>query len=582
MQSYSTLRLLAEDLVARDFSVLRFDYDGTGDSAGSDLDPGRVSAWMASVAEAVSLVRRSGATSIALVGMRLGALFAGLAAEQDGDIDALVLWDPVVSGRTYVAEQRALGALSFNPTVPSASGTVEAPGMTFYSSTVSDLRALDLSKSSGLLAGRALVLTRSDRSPSPLASRLDMPHVEWREAIGQVDLMEAGSDYGAIAYGSIETVGTWVADTFTTSASPIIVGAGGGPTVVARTATGTSVVETPMFLGDTGLFGILTEATDSTTRTTALLLNVAHGNRIGPDRMWVDLARQWAAAGMRCFRMDHSGLGDSPTRHPAQPRFVIRAAEAFDDVAEACEALQPGDPSNVVLVGQCTSAYQALESAFDISPRGVVVLNPVTTFRPPEKSRGRGIDPRRRIIVPRQALIAAYYASHYRQPSSSGRLHKDSDLGRWLRAIAAPRNEMARWLRESLRKLSNVVSWQFHMLVAPARKPSSWLQDLVDKGIDVFAVCAKNDVHYMLWGVSSSHVEKLRHSGRFHLNYLPELEHAHFTSDRRSLLAGMMTEHVISRFGTGPGSGATSTGGPELARHSGFTPSKEQVTSHHE
>ncbi len=131
MQSYSTLRLLAEDLVARDFSVLRFDYDGTGDSAGSDLDPGRVSAWMASVAEAVSLVRRSGATSIALVGMRLGALFAGLAAEQDGDIDALVLWDPVVSGRTYVAEQRALGALSFNPTVPSASGTVEAPGMTF-------------------------------------------------------------------------------------------------------------------------------------------------------------------------------------------------------------------------------------------------------------------------------------------------------------------------------------------------------------------------------------------------------------------------------------------------------------------
>ena len=167
------------------------------------------------------------------------------------------------------------------------------------------------------------MLTRSDRSPSPLASRLDMPHVEWREAIGQVDLMEAGSDYGAIAYGSIETVGTWVADTFTTSASPIIVGAGGGPTVVARTATGTSVVETPMFLGDTGLFGILTEATDSTTRTTALLLNVAHGNRIGPDRMWVDLARQWAAAGMRCFRMDHSGLGDSPTRHPAQPRFVI-------------------------------------------------------------------------------------------------------------------------------------------------------------------------------------------------------------------------------------------------------------------
>jgi pimeloyl-ACP methyl ester carboxylesterase len=75
---------------------MRFDYGGTGDSAG---DGGRVSLreWTADLATAIEEVRRrSGMSRVALVGQRLGASLAWSAATQRGDVDLLVLWDPIV------------------------------------------------------------------------------------------------------------------------------------------------------------------------------------------------------------------------------------------------------------------------------------------------------------------------------------------------------------------------------------------------------------------------------------------------------------------------------------------------------
>ena len=81
------------------FPVLRFDPDGTGDSAGSDEDPGRVRAWIDSLKTAVLEVQGlSGATEVSLLGLRLGAALAVLAATELGGVASLVLWAPVTSG----------------------------------------------------------------------------------------------------------------------------------------------------------------------------------------------------------------------------------------------------------------------------------------------------------------------------------------------------------------------------------------------------------------------------------------------------------------------------------------------------
>ena len=108
---YQSWHALAAMIAAAGFPVLRFDYDGTGDSLGSDRDPDRVGAWRASVEAAARFMREElRATSLDLVGIRLGATFAALASTEL-DFKRLVLIAPVISGRAYAREAQARSRL---------------------------------------------------------------------------------------------------------------------------------------------------------------------------------------------------------------------------------------------------------------------------------------------------------------------------------------------------------------------------------------------------------------------------------------------------------------------------------------
>src|ERR1700728_2476490 len=61
-----TFRLLAERLADAGLLAVRFDYEGTGDSAGGDRDPGRAESWLASIAHAVELARSAGGETVSL------------------------------------------------------------------------------------------------------------------------------------------------------------------------------------------------------------------------------------------------------------------------------------------------------------------------------------------------------------------------------------------------------------------------------------------------------------------------------------------------------------------------------------
>jgi len=91
-------RHLAERLAAAGFACLRFDLFGTGDSGGDERTEGLVPAWLDDIALAAAELRaRSGARTIALFGLRLGATLAFEHAAERGDVDSLVLWSPWVS-----------------------------------------------------------------------------------------------------------------------------------------------------------------------------------------------------------------------------------------------------------------------------------------------------------------------------------------------------------------------------------------------------------------------------------------------------------------------------------------------------
>ncbi len=514
LQAHYALRRVAVGLEHAGIAVVRFDYDGTGDSFGATDDPARVEAWLASVAAAMEVLRRSGVARVGLAGMRIGALLAAEAAARDGAVDQLVLWDPAASGKAFVSEQRALAALTFGAPPTRDDGSLETPGMLLSAETVAGLRALDVAPTGPPLAARALVLTRKGRTPPrALVERLGASDTQWAEAAGQEELMDVGSPFQVLPDATISYVVAWFAGGAGAATVAIDPPACGGKVVMGTRADGREIVETPTALGPLGLFAITTEVPGAVVGPTVMLLSVANEHHIGPNRMWVELARQWAALGMRCVRFDLSGLGDSPTR-PGQAEFVARALEAFDDVGAAAAAVSPADPSNVYFVGLCSAAYQAIENALILRPRGIIAVNPVLSFLPPEMTAGGSMDPRRRACLPRTSLVEKF--------------HDDGPL--------AP-----------LRRRFPNLGWSIRNFIARSQRPAVWLRELTESGVQGLFVCGDREIRQIRQGMTSHTYARLTGTGHLQLEFIAGLDHGLLLSAHRAQVTAMMTEFLTAQ-----------------------------------
>ncbi len=109
------MRRLADMLSKAGVHVLRFDYSGTGDSAGN-YSSGSLTQWKADIRIAMNELKDTAwVKKVSLVGLRLGATLAALVAEET-EVENLVLWDPVVNGKDYMKELRNIQKdLSLSP-----------------------------------------------------------------------------------------------------------------------------------------------------------------------------------------------------------------------------------------------------------------------------------------------------------------------------------------------------------------------------------------------------------------------------------------------------------------------------------
>jgi hypothetical protein len=104
IRAHWAFRLLSNFLLQKGFPVFKFDYYGTGDSLGDMSDTG-IERWVEDVKTAAAEFKKvAGISTISLVALRHGAVIAGKAIEEGLSVKDLVLWDPVVSGATYLAE----------------------------------------------------------------------------------------------------------------------------------------------------------------------------------------------------------------------------------------------------------------------------------------------------------------------------------------------------------------------------------------------------------------------------------------------------------------------------------------------
>lgn len=175
--------MLATQLERAGFTAMRFDYSGTGDSGGEST-AASLDDWLADIGLAAERLRSvSGAPRLVVVGLRLGATLAALAAAR-GAVAArhLVLWDPVVDGGAYLRElavqhraymRAEMGPLWHDRLRTRADGTpLEALGTPISDALAAQLCAIDLAADALSAEQISLVTTRLTPELERLSARL--------------------------------------------------------------------------------------------------------------------------------------------------------------------------------------------------------------------------------------------------------------------------------------------------------------------------------------------------------------------------------------------------------------------------
>jgi pimeloyl-ACP methyl ester carboxylesterase len=134
--------------------------------------------------------------------------------------------------------------------------------------------------------------------------------------------------------------------------------------------------EAVVFGSEGSLVGVVTapEASVVFTRSPAvLLLNAGLLHRVGPNRLYVNLARRLAALGFLVLRFDFSGIGDSPATRSSVPfdQRALAEAHAAADFLKGSFGVRKYLP-----LGLCAGAEVALGlAASDPRAVGAILVN---------------------------------------------------------------------------------------------------------------------------------------------------------------------------------------------------------------
>jgi alpha-beta hydrolase superfamily lysophospholipase len=214
LQGHRAFRLLADRLAEVGFPALRFDYRGTGDSAG-DAEQVDLDLWREDVRAATEMCRaRSGRQRVCALGLRLGGSLAALEAGRGGAFDALVLWDPIVSGPDYLAELARVEH-DFRQSLPGASARAAGQpggvlGFPYPRALLDQLGALDLRSARVEGTRAALVIHTRPEQAGPVPS---LPLGVARQdsvAVSEPRIWMEDADKALIPQGAIAAAVDWL------------------------------------------------------------------------------------------------------------------------------------------------------------------------------------------------------------------------------------------------------------------------------------------------------------------------------------------------------------------------------------
>jgi pimeloyl-ACP methyl ester carboxylesterase len=378
--THQSWRVLADRLAAGGAPTLRFDYPGCGDSLGDGGGPGATEASISSIRQAAEFLREhTGVSEVALIGLRLGAAFALEAALADNAVDGLALVTPVLRGKSFLLEQKALAKViaargGANTIEDFSADRISIEGFEFDRDAIDAIMKIDLQSVARPPTRRILIVGE------PGSGRYDA-FAERLKSLGC-----------AVARSQLSEVGAGRPSTIPTPAplediqSIVDWAREGAREGQARAIVATRRIETEHFVesvlrfGEADrLVGVLCRPRTKTKargRSAMILLNTGANHHIGSGRTMVEHARFLAGEGHATLRMDCLGIGDSDWL-PEGPLAVIHHEERSADVSRAIDALEAAGFDDISAAGVCSGAFLAFRSALkDARIRRLLLVNP--------------------------------------------------------------------------------------------------------------------------------------------------------------------------------------------------------------
>ncbi len=387
MNAYRGLRHLADALAADGQAVLRFDYAGTGSSADPDREADQLPLWLGSIERIQDHARGElGFERVGLIGLRFGATLAALAA-RDRRVHGLALWSPVTKGSQLIRETRMLrGAAE----IDTEDDRLEAAGWVINAATQTAIDGIDLA-SFRPQAQNLLVIDGADA----------------RRTRKLVDAWSV-SDRGGLRYETLDETRDLLVDAHNTRipretldclrdwARQVVGGApvkesprdsGSAPQarLQACLENGGERIELEETTGFTrhGLFALhcQPEHQPQEQKPLVLLLNSGSNHQVGPNRLYVTLARLLSSRGYESLRVDLPGLGETPEQ-PGTEENLPYMPEPMAALRQAVEDLELSSRP-LILLGLCSGAYHAFLGAIELRDAKIeeaLLINPLTFY----------------------------------------------------------------------------------------------------------------------------------------------------------------------------------------------------------
>ena len=372
--AYRPFRLLADQIAAAGYPALRFDYTGTGDSTDAEgSEYWRI--WRQNVMAAADCARAAtGARHVVLIGLRIGAALAALAAAEREDVAGLVLLEPVLRGKSYMT-QCSVEARLRNHGLPDQANGLLLDELCLTSESVQQISQVNL-RDVRPPSHCSIAIFSLDQTPGLTACA-----ETWAsrgasvasEVFGGLEALLRPAHLADEPLPDFAPILSWLTATLTSRRTDDVTARVVTKPVALRPG---NCVEIPIRFGDGDrLFGMLCRPEADAPSDLAVVIGNPGGDpHHGYARFSVEFARRLASCGIASLRMDFAGLGDSISLadNGAEGTTSVFDVDRNPDFSAALDALESVGYRRFAVHGLCSGAYHAFHAG--LADRRVAAL----------------------------------------------------------------------------------------------------------------------------------------------------------------------------------------------------------------